>query len=107
MRLAIGAGLLGSEHCHPRSFSPWAREVVTQVASNSLVVARGGVGMSPGFPGAQGQRRSREGFLRALPFRCNTLPSADRVPTRRCSAWTPVCALALQRQAAYWGAIAR
>ena len=49
-------------------FSSGSGEVVTQVASNSLVVARGGVGNSPRGLAQEDQQQQREGFLRALPF---------------------------------------
>src|SRR6202048_1587731 len=45
IRLAIGAGLLVSAHWIPRRFSPGAGAALHRVRSNSLVVARGGVGM--------------------------------------------------------------
>ena len=61
-----------------------AGAVVAQAVSNSLVVARGGVGMSPGFPA---RAQTREGFLgppfffvrggilrRSRTLRCSTKP---------------------------------
>ena len=50
MRLGIAARLLVSAHSILAGFPPGSGEVVTQAASDSLVVARGGVGMPPGFP---------------------------------------------------------
>jgi hypothetical protein len=38
------------------------------MASNRLVVARGGVGISPRGLAQEDQQQQREGFLRALPF---------------------------------------
>jgi hypothetical protein len=45
MGLGIGASLLVSAHSSACRFAPGAGEVATQAVSNSLVVARGGVGM--------------------------------------------------------------
>src|SRR5450432_3012961 len=47
MRLAIGPSLLGSAHSVAQRFSPGAGALATRAVSNSLVVARGGVGMYP------------------------------------------------------------
>ena len=107
MRLAIGAGLLGSAHCIPRRFSPGAGEVVTQGGVKQFGRRAGRGGDVTRFPLRARSARIEGGLLRPSLFRCDKPPSADRAPMTRCSASTPVCALALQRQAAYWGAIAR
>jgi hypothetical protein len=68
MRLAVGGSVLVFAHSIPRRSSPGSGGAVTQVASNSLVVARGGVGISPGGLAQEDQQQQREGFLRALPY---------------------------------------
>jgi hypothetical protein len=54
-----------------RSFAGFlqvAGEIASCVASNSLVIARGGVGMSPEPFARQDRHRQGESFLGALPF---------------------------------------
>jgi hypothetical protein len=66
MALATPGSLLVSRAFDPLPVSPGSGEVVTQAASNRLVVARGGVGKTPRDLAREDQRPEREGFLRAL-----------------------------------------
>ena len=69
MGLATAGHLLVSRAFDPLPvFSPGSGEVVTQAASNRLVVARGGVGITPRDLAREDQPPEREGFLRALPY---------------------------------------
>src|SRR5471032_1515795 len=77
MSLAIGAGLLVSAHSVARRFSPGAGAVATRAVSNSLVVARGGVGMYPG-PARQDQHGRGRAFSEPSLFLCVLVPDAVR-----------------------------
>ena len=59
MQLGIGAGLLVSAHSYSRVFSRGRRALLHRVVQTGLVVARGGVGMSP--PGASCEKISFSG----------------------------------------------
>jgi hypothetical protein len=71
----IGGWLLWSAGSIARRFSPGSGEMATQAASNSLVIVRGGVGMSPG---ALREKVNKGGLSQSPPFFIRRTSSARK-----------------------------